>query len=67
MRLLADENIAAPLVQMLRRQGFDVGYIAELQPGLSDDGVMADGHLGWFPRNALGVREGSARSGSQRT
>lgn len=41
MRLLADENIAAPLVRMLRKQGFDVDYVAELQPGLSDDGVLA--------------------------
>lgn len=40
VRLLADENIAAPLVSMLRNEGFDVTYIAELRPGMTDEEVL---------------------------
>ncbi len=38
---MADENIAAPLVQALREAGNDVTYIAELAPGLTDDVVLS--------------------------
>jgi predicted nuclease of predicted toxin-antitoxin system len=41
LRLLADENIAAPLVHALRSAGHDVTYVAELAPGLTDDAVLS--------------------------
>lgn len=41
LKLLADENIAAPLVQALRTQGNDVTYVAEMSPGLTDDEVLS--------------------------
>lgn len=41
MRLLADENIAAPLVLALRAAGHDVTYVAELAPGIADDAVLS--------------------------
>lgn len=41
MRLLADENIPAPLVKTLRQQGIDLLYVAELHSGLSDADVLA--------------------------
>ena len=39
-KLLADENISASLVQQLRSADWDVTYIAELEPGLSDQEVL---------------------------
>ena len=39
-RLLADENIAASLVEQLRGAAWDVTYIAELEPGLTDPEVL---------------------------
>ena len=41
MRLLADENIAAPLVLALRGAGHDVVYVAELAPGITDEAVLS--------------------------
>lgn len=41
MRLLADENIPAPLIRILRERGFDLLYVAEFQPGLTDSEVLA--------------------------
>lgn len=41
MKLLADENIAAPLVRALREAGHDVAYVAELAPGITDDAVLS--------------------------
>lgn len=41
MKLLADENIAAPLVQALRQAGHDVTYVAELAPGIADEAVLS--------------------------
>lgn len=40
MRLLADENIPAALVRLLRKAGFDLIYVAENGPGLADDDVL---------------------------
>lgn len=40
MRLLADENIPAPLVRALREQGIDVLYIAEFNRGITDEEVL---------------------------
>lgn len=41
MLWLADECIAAPLVEALRRAGHDVLYVAEAAAGLSDADVIA--------------------------
>jgi predicted nuclease of predicted toxin-antitoxin system len=41
---LADECVAAPLVEMLRKAGHDVVYIAEAAAGLSDANVIALAH-----------------------
>jgi len=39
--LLADENIPAPLVGALRDAGWDVRYVAEHSPGITDREVLA--------------------------
>jgi predicted nuclease of predicted toxin-antitoxin system len=41
MILLADEGVEAQVVAALRRGGHDVTFVAELAPGISDDGVLA--------------------------
>jgi predicted nuclease of predicted toxin-antitoxin system len=40
LRLLADENIATPLVRTLREAGIDVIYVAEFASGITDDEVL---------------------------
>jgi len=40
LRLLADENIAAPLVRALRGAGIDVIYVAEFARGITDEEVL---------------------------
>lgn len=40
MKLLADESVDRPIVQRLRRDGHDILYVAELESGLSDVGVL---------------------------
>ncbi|MDN5870634.1 MAG: DUF5615 family PIN-like protein [Nitrococcus sp.] len=40
MKLIADENIAAPLARALRNAGVDIIYVAEFTPGISDDEVL---------------------------
>jgi predicted nuclease of predicted toxin-antitoxin system len=40
VRWLADECVAAPLVDGLRRQGHDVLYVAECAAGLTDTDVV---------------------------
>jgi predicted nuclease of predicted toxin-antitoxin system len=40
MNLLADESIDRPIVVRLRQEGHIVRYIAELEPGISDDKVL---------------------------
>lgn len=40
MNLLADESIDMQIVDALRRQGYSVGYVAEMDPGISDDIVL---------------------------
>lgn len=40
MKLLADENIDAPIVHWLRSQGHDVMWVAEQTPGTSDEAVI---------------------------
>lgn len=39
-KLLADENIAAPLVDELRKAGWDTAYVAEHTPGITDEAVI---------------------------
>ena len=40
MRFLADESVDRPIVDALRRAGYDVDYIAELAPGTADPEVL---------------------------
>ena len=41
MRLLANENVAGPLIQMLRRNGHDVASVKERWRGIPDKLVLA--------------------------
>lgn len=41
MKLLADENIDAPVVARLRADGHEVAYVAEMSPSITDDEVLA--------------------------
>lgn len=41
MRFVADESIDAPIVERLRQSDHEVVFIAELDPGLPDEGVLA--------------------------
>ena len=40
MRILADENIDRPIVENLRKKGFQVTYILETSPGLKNGEVL---------------------------
>jgi predicted nuclease of predicted toxin-antitoxin system len=40
MRILADENIPVFLVKALRAEGWDVNWISEMAPSVSDDVVI---------------------------
>ena len=40
MNLLADESIDRQIVDALRDKGYIVGYVAEMDPGISDDVVL---------------------------
>jgi predicted nuclease of predicted toxin-antitoxin system len=40
MNLLADESVDGPIVDHLRQEGHRVWYIAEMEPGVSDDFVL---------------------------
>jgi predicted nuclease of predicted toxin-antitoxin system len=40
MNLVADESVDRPVVERLRADGHDVIYIADLQPGATDDIVL---------------------------
>lgn len=40
MRLIADEGVDQPIVSALRKAGFEVAYIAELAPSVSDEFVL---------------------------
>lgn len=40
MNFLADENIDRQIVTALRDEGYIVGYVAEMEPGISDDIVL---------------------------
>ena len=40
MDILADESIDGPIVYRLRQDGYVVHYVAEMEPGISDDAVL---------------------------
>lgn len=40
MNLLADESVDRQVVERLRLEGHDVLYIAEMEPGITDDAVL---------------------------
>lgn len=40
MNLLADESVDQQVVERLRLEGHDVLYIAEMEPGITDDAVL---------------------------
>jgi predicted nuclease of predicted toxin-antitoxin system len=40
MNLLADESVERQVVERLRRDGHEVLYVAEMEPGISDDTVL---------------------------
>ncbi len=40
MKLLADESVDRPIVERLRQRGHQVWYVAEMEPGISDDVVL---------------------------
>ena len=39
-RLLCDEGVERQIVALLRSEGHDVSYVAEMDPGISDDQVL---------------------------
>ncbi len=41
MTLLCDEGVDRLIVERLRNAGFDVLYVAEMSPGISDEEVLA--------------------------
>ena len=40
MRFLADENVDRLIVERLRKDGHEVLYVLEMEPGISDDEVL---------------------------
>ena len=40
MNLLADESVERQVVERLRRDGHEVLYVAEMEPGITDDAVL---------------------------
>ncbi len=40
MKILADEGIDKQIVFHLREKGYSVNYIAEMEPGISDEIVL---------------------------
>lgn len=41
MNLFVDESVDRQIVERLRREGHEVLYVAEMEPGISDDIVLA--------------------------
>ena len=44
MSFLADESVNFPIVRSLRDNNYNVDYIAEINPGISDDQVIDLAH-----------------------
>lgn len=40
MKLIADENVDRPIVELLRKSGFIIYYIQEMEPGITDEQVI---------------------------
>ncbi len=40
MNFLADESVDKQIVERLRQDGHSVRYVAEMDPGISDDAVL---------------------------
>lgn len=40
MKLVADESIDRQIVEHLRKDGHLISYVAEMEPGISDDFVL---------------------------
>ncbi len=40
MKLVADEGVDRPIVVRLRKDGHEVEYVAEMEPGIGDDEVL---------------------------
>lgn len=41
MKFFADESVDRQIVERLRQDGYYVWYVAEMDPGISDDAVLA--------------------------
>ena len=41
MRIVADERVDGPIVVRRREDGHEVDYVAEMEPGISDDRVLS--------------------------
>ena len=37
MKIVADEGVDGPIVARLRQDGHEVDYVAQIEPGMSDD------------------------------
>ena len=46
MRLLADENTHIVVVQRLRKAGFDLEWVAQSTPGVTDEDILARADIG---------------------
>ncbi len=40
MKIVADENVDDPIIEQLRGDGHQVWYVAEMEPGISDNIVL---------------------------
>ena len=40
MKILADEGVDRPIVERLRQSSYQVWYVAEMEPGISDEVVL---------------------------
>ena len=41
MKIVADEGVDGPIVARLRQDGHEVDYVAQIEPGMSDDRVLS--------------------------
>ena len=41
MKILADEGVDKPIVDALRKEGYDISYILEMHQGAADDFVLS--------------------------
>jgi hypothetical protein len=62
MRLLADENVDRPIIERLRRDGHDVIYVGELEPGKCGDTSRILGYHFFPPSTILDMNIGERGS-----